>query len=144
MTTQLESAATIALSQKDPKSLDIFVKSEELIWKKHAKPVGPSSRFVEELGSVESILKELFSLKNPGDVLSKPYDFSGKKQLVRLVKRDVKAETAEETKQKSYLAKAESYRSIQTFVAKSQKKLVELYRSQKEIKENPMLFARAE
>ena len=141
--TGLQTRASEVLTKKDAAALNAFVTAEGLAWKKHTKPVGANSRFIEELGSAEPLLKDLFSLKAPGDTLPQAVDLSGKKHIVRLVSRSANAPKAEEAKQQDLMAKAEGFRAVQNFVSKSQKKLVEIYRNQKEIKENPILFARA-
>jgi len=139
----LEKAVGDALKLNDRAKLDAAVAAQGLSWKKVAKPVNVNTRFVEELGLADSLLKTLFTLKAPGDTVPELLDFSGKRTVVRLVSRTQSTApdaSSESGKQASLMARAEGYRSAQAFAQGTSRKLFDVYSRDKEITQNTALF----
>jgi hypothetical protein len=143
ITASLETAVTEALKLNDRAKLDAAVAAQGLSWKKVAKPVNVNTRFVEELGLADPLLKTLFALKAPGDTVPQLLDFSGKRTVVRLVSRTqgtAPDATSDAGKQASLLARAEGYRAAQAFAQGTSRKLFDVYSRDKEITQNTALF----
>lgn len=144
LTTELEKEVNAALSSKDAAKLDAQLKKNGLSWKKIPKPVSVSTRFVEELGLSEPLMPHLFGMKKPGDTVPVVLDFSGRRAVFKLVARHdaplVATDAAAKQKALEELARSNSYRFAQTYVAQSQRKLIDLYTKDKEIKRNETLL----
>lgn len=109
----------------------------KLSWQPVKEPITPSSRFVAELGPADPIIRHLFKLRNPKDVIPNILSVSGKNVIVRLVARtDKKLETAD----------VDAARDIQTaqarnrFATEARRKLYDIYSQNKEIRRNASLF----
>jgi hypothetical protein len=137
LTSAIEQDVSAALSQKGA-ALDAAARKHGLAWKKIAKPVTVSSRFIEELGLADPLLKEVFALKTPGDVVGRILDFGGRRVAVRLVSRSQGA--APDPKDAALASRGETFRVSQAFVQGAQKSLFDTYQRDKQIKRNDAIL----
>ena len=138
MAAAIEKDIEAALAAGDKAALDAAVKKQGLVWKKVTKPVTVSSRFIEELGLADALLKDVYGLKAPGDAPKRILDFSGRRVAIRLVSRA--QGNAPEAKDAALAARGETFRTAQAFVSGAQKKLFDIYTRDKEIKRNDALL----
>ena len=142
----LEGEVSKALQEGDKAKLEELLKANSISWQKAAQPITASSQFVEEFGNAAGILKHLFLLKNEGDLVKELVNASGSKRVVRLLSRKTKekapeADPASKEKAERLQARTENFKLTQSFATKTQKKIVEIYERDKEIKRNDGLFA---
>lgn len=134
MSASIEGELNKLLSEKKSAEVNSLAEKNGFEWKVVKKPVTPRTRFIEDLGQSDPLLTELFLLKNKGDMPNKVLDFSGRKAIVRLVSRkDGITPDAERLKR---LQIADQNLSAQSYVSTMQRKLFDLYTSNKDIKRN--------
>ena len=140
MARELETNLDAALKAKDASKVAALFAQNSLGWKKVSKPVTVESRFIEELGLADPLLKEVFLLKAPGDTTPNVIDFAGRKAVFKLVSR--KEGTKPDATKMKGLTRIENNAFAQAFVTGSQKKLFDVYSRDKEIKRNATLVTR--
>ena len=140
MSHDLETSLNAALKAKDNAKVAALFAQNNLSWKKVSKPVTVESRFIEELGLADPLLKQIFVLKNPGDTTPNVLDFAGHKAVFKLIARKESAKP-DAAKLKA-LARQENNSFAQAFVTATQKKLFDVYSRDKEIKRNATLVTR--
>jgi peptidyl-prolyl cis-trans isomerase D len=119
---------------------DKVTKELGLQWKPVAEPVNVETRFIQDLGQAEPVVQSLFTLRNPGDKISKVLSLSGKNFIVRLVERTNKPVDA------AAIDAARDVQGSQTrsrFATDARRKLYDIYSENKEIRRNASLFAKA-
>jgi peptidyl-prolyl cis-trans isomerase D len=136
LTSQLLDVVKAALGDKDPKALDSALEKSGLVWKKLAKPVSSKDRFIEGYGAADSLVGQLFALKNPGDRTGL-VEMSMRNFVFRLISR---TEGTMPTPEQIKLAqRQENYQFARNFQSQSEKTLYEVYTREKEIRQNPAL-----
>lgn len=124
------------ISDKDAAAkIPALITKHGLTWKKIEKPVTANEKFIEGVGSSDSLLANLFSLKKPGDMTKNIVNISGKSYLFRLINRKVVSPNVD-LKQAQSTAQAIFARNFQS---DSEKKLYEVYLKEKKIRINPAL-----
>lgn len=134
----LEGELRAALAAKDKAKLEERLKQEGITWKELKNPVNTASRFIDELGLSDPLLKHLFTLKAPGDTVPELLEIGGRRVVMRLLSRS-EGKLPEE-KQMADTRKSQGFRAAQAFIAASQKSLFERYTKDKEIQRNKSLL----
>lgn len=136
---ELEKEVTEKLAEAERAKLPEVLAKHNLAWKKVSKPITANSRYVEELGMMDTAIGAIFGLKNPGDVTTSPVDVGGRKMLFKLVSK--KEGPAPTESQLSQVRRIQQNRAVQSFVSESSRILVDVYNRNKEIHRNESLLS---
>lgn len=134
----MEEQLTKALTDKNTEAIEEIIAANQLQWKVVKKPVTARTRFIEDLGASDPLMKSLFTLKKEGDYITSVLDFSGRKSIVRLASRK-EGETPDAEKLKT-LKNFDQRIAGQTYYSTMQRKLFDIYTKNKEIKRNSQLL----
>ncbi len=125
------------ISKKMTKVSEIMTKNN-LKWKALSKPLSVNTRFIEELGLSDPLLKHVFTLHKAGDFVPQVLDFSGRKAVFKLVAR--KEGLKPDAKKADENLKMENFKLAQSFVTQTQRKLFDVYTRDKQITRNMSLL----
>lgn len=138
LATEIETQLNKALEEKNTTEVESLIASNKLEWKVVKKPVTARTRFIEDLGSSDPLMTNLFSLKKKGDFVNSVVNFSGRKSIVRLAER--KDGTAPDDEKLKTLRNFDQRIAGQTYYSTMQRKLFDIYTKNKEIKRNSQLL----
>jgi len=138
LTADLEKQINTLLTESKTAEIEALLQTHAISWKVVKKPVTPRTRFIEDLGASDPLMSTLFTLKNTGDTTKSVLDFGGRKSIVRLASR--KDGTAPDAEKLRRLQSAEQRIAAQTYYSTMQRKLFDIYTSNKDIKRNKELL----
>ncbi|MFZ9520381.1 MAG: SurA N-terminal domain-containing protein [Silvanigrellaceae bacterium] len=138
MSAGIEGQINTLLGEKKFAEVNSLAEANGFEWKTGKKAITPRTRFIEDLGPSDALLPVLFGLKNKGDMAPQILDFGGRKALVRLASR--KEGLTPDGDRLRRLQAADQRLSAQSYVSTMQRKLFDLYTSNKEIKRNVELL----
>lgn len=134
----LEKEMSDALVAKNMTKVSELLTKNNLKWKALSKPVSVNTRFIEELGLSDPLLKHVFTLRKSGDFVTQVLDFSGRKAIFKLLAR--KEGTKPDAKKADENLKMENFKLAQSFVTQTQRKLFDVYTRDKQITRNMSLL----
>ncbi len=126
-----------AISAKNLTKLNTILAENKISWQYVNKIYKTTDSFINELGMAKSLAQNVFSLKNPGDIIPKILDFGTKKAIIKLVSKNLPVTPKDqiETLKKQLMAS-----SSQEFASSSQKSILKSYEKNDKIKINPALL----
>ena len=133
----LQKEISDAISAKNISKLNTILSENKISWQYVSKIYKISDSFINELGMAKSLAPNIFTLKNPGDIIPKIIDFGTKKAIIKLVSKNSPATSKDqiETLKKQMMAS-----SSQEFALSSQKSILKSYEKNDKIKINPALL----
>lgn len=123
---------------ENAESLDSLLAAENITWKSINAPFTIKSTFLPDLGSSDTLVENIFSLKNKGDILPVIIEFEPTTRAVFQLSSLKKPQDPSEADIKT-LQKTESERTSKTFLQAYLQKLKESYESKGKIKVNPVI-----
>jgi peptidyl-prolyl cis-trans isomerase D len=135
--TDLQKDINDAITAKNISKLNTILSENKISWHYISKLYKVSDPFVNELGMASNLAQNVFSLKNPGDIIPKTLDFGTKKAIIKLVSRSTPTTTSE---QLEALKKQMMASTSQEFATSSQQYLLKSYEKSDKIKINPALL----
>jgi hypothetical protein len=127
------------LASKDQKSINDLIVKNTLSWTKLKKAVSAKDRFVEGLGTSETLIPALFGLKNAGDITPKLVNITGRDFAFRMLSRKEPPPPSEQ--ELSDQANMEKAFFARNFQQEAERKLYEIYTREQDIRINPALNA---
>ncbi|WP_158999510.1 peptidylprolyl isomerase [Pigmentibacter ruber] len=125
------------LSAKNIAKLNTILTENKITWQYLSKQYKVSESFISELGVADNLAQNIFTLKNPGDLIQKVLDFGTKKAIVKLV---VKTSPTNSKDEIEALKKQMTGMNSQEFATKTQKYILSSYEKSDKIKINPALL----
>ncbi|APJ04151.1 peptidylprolyl isomerase [Silvanigrella aquatica] len=134
---ELQKNITDAIAAKNISKLNSLLAENKITWQYINKLYKVTDSYISELGTATNLAENVFSLKNPGDIIPKTIDFGTKKAIIKLVTITNPKESAEQLES---LKKQAMNSSSQEFAAASEESLVKSYEKSGKIKINPVLL----
>jgi peptidyl-prolyl cis-trans isomerase D len=135
--TDLQKNINEAISAKNLSKLNSILVENKISWHYISKLYKVSEPFINELGMTTNLAQNIFSLKNPGDIIPKTLDFGTKKAIIKLVSRNNPTTSNEQLES---LKKQMMSSTSQEFATISQQSIIKSYENSGKIKINPALL----
>lgn len=126
-----------ALAAKNIAKMNTILSDNKITWQYISKQYKASETFINELGSTDSLVQNIFTLKNPGDFIPKVLDFGTKKAVIKLVSKTTPPNSENQIES---LKKQMTGMNSQEFATKTQKFILSSYEKSDKIKINPALL----
>lgn len=139
LTQEIKTAVSTAIAENNTQKLNEALAQYKLSWKKVSKPISANNRYIEEIGFTDAVLAKAFQLKNPGDMTKEPVDVSNRSMIFKLLAR--RDGPAVDDKKIAETRRMDDMRAVQSLAGTVQRKLMEVYESNKQIKRNSALMA---